>query len=242
MKALRRTIILAFSLFVTLTTFAQDDQQPAERKAPSAGQVFSGHYARVYGMAMRYNDYSMAKNALYNLYVENPQNDSILYSLSALYLQTGQYASAAISSQDILQMRPKHTGAMEILAVSYENLGVKDKALDTYESLYLESDDFETLYKIAFLQFDLKRYKESTTNADILLGEAQADSLTVVYEDANQKQKEYPIKVAIHNLKGLIAQAQGNISAAKKEFEAALKIAPDFILAKQNMEALEAKK
>ncbi|UII20018.1 tetratricopeptide repeat protein [Fulvivirga ligni] len=241
MNGLSRIIIIAIACFCTLSVKAQD-AETAPQKGATAGQVLSGHYARVYGMAMRYNDYGMAKNALYNLYVENPQNDSILFSLSALYLQSGQYASSAISAQDILQMKPKHTGAMEILAVSYENLGVKDKALDSYETLFLESDDFETLYKIAFLQYDLKRYNESNANADILLSKPQSDTLTVIYETADKKQKEYPIKVAIMNLKGLNAQGQGKNAEAKKQYEAALKVAPDFILAKQNLEAIEQKK
>lgn len=218
--------------------FSQDTQKE-QPKVASAGQVLSSHYAKTYQMALRYNDYDMARNALYNLYVENPANDSILYSLASLYLQAGQYTSAAISAQDVLQMKPGHPGALEITGVSYENLGLKDKALDSYESLYLKTDDYQTLYKIAFLQYEMGRYNESNTNADILLNKKEAEEATVVYEAGENEQKEYSIKVALYNLKGLIAKAQGDKSAAKKNFEEALKIAPDFTLAKENIQNLD---
>lgn len=238
MISLRSALSVLLLTLVCGTVYSQDT--PSEQqKAPSAGQILSSHYARTYQMALRYNDYAMAKNALYNLYVENPQNDSILYSLSALYLQSGQYASAAISAQDVLQMRPEHPGAVEIMAVSYENLGLKDKALDSYESLYLKTDDYQTLYKIAFLQFELGRYNESKTNADILMSKKEAEDLKVVFDAGNNEQKEYSIKVALLNLKGLIAKAQGDKATAKKYFEEALKIAPDFTLAKENLQNID---
>lgn len=226
---------------MTMVTMAwsQETAQPENPKPPTAGQVLSMHYARTYQVAIRYNDYDMAKNALYNLYVENPQNDSILFSLSALYLQSGQYASAVLSAQDVLKMKPQHTGAMEISAVSYENLGLKDKALANYESLYLQTDDYETLYKMAFLQYDLKKMNESKTNIDILLSENTGPDQTVVFDAGNNEQKEYPIKVALLNLKGLIAKSQGDKAAAKKLFEEALGIAPDFPLAKQNLAKID---
>lgn len=218
---------------------AQETQKTEEQKTMSAQQVLSAHYAGVYQMAIRYNDYGMAKNALYNLYVENPQNDSILYSLSALYLQSGQFASAAISAQDVLSMRPKHTAAMEIMAVAYENLGLKDKALDGYESLYLQTDDYQTLYKIAFLQYELGRLQESKTNIDILLGKKEAEDLDVVFDVGNQQQKEFPIKVALLNLKGLIAKDEGDKASAKKFFNEALTISPDFPFAKENLQNID---
>lgn len=234
------TLLTFFMITMSLTAWSQETaaQAPAA-KGPSAGQVLSSHYARTYQMAMRYNDFEMAKHALYNIYVENPQNDSILFSLSALYMQSGQHASAVLSAQDVLQMRPQHTGAMEIAAVSFENLGLKDKALTHYESLYLQTDDFQTLYKIAFLQYELDRLNESKTNVEILLTEEPKEKLTAIFETANKEQKEYPINVALLNLKGMIEQKRGEKAAAKKSFEDALKIAPDFLLAKQNLQELK---
>ncbi len=233
--------IIVLLLVVGNISFGQDQTQTpaAGQQQPTAGQVLSMHYARTYQAGIRYNDYNVAKHALINILVENPQNDSILFSLSLLYYQMQNYTSAALTARDVLAMNPNNTGALEIAAVSYDNIGAKDKALESYESLYLQTDDFNTLYKIAFLQYELKSYNESMTNADILLAKKEAEELKAVYNQADGSQKEYPIKVALINLKGLIAADQGDKANAKLFYEQALKLAPDFQLAKDNLAELK---
>ncbi len=228
---------LGLVLFLSLTSGAWCQEEAAQ--PPTASQIFSSHYARTYQAALRYNDYGVAKQALYSLLVENPQNDSILYSLSLLYIQSQQYASAVLSANDILAVKSDHTGALEIAAISYENLGLKDKALDNYETLYLNTDDYQTLYKIAFLQFDLSKYTEAKTNVDILMTKKETEELKSVYTLANNEQKEFPIKVALLSLKGMILKAEGDKDGAKKHFDDALAIAPDFELAKENLANLD---
>lgn len=229
--------ILALSLFAISTNAQETGNQSQQPKAPTAGQVLTSHYARTYQVALRYNDYSVAKNALLNLLVENPQNDSILYSLSALYFQMQQYASAALSANDLVARNPEHLGALEIAANSLESLGATDKALDSYESLYLKTDDFQVLYKIAFLQYEVGRYQESLTNADILLGKKQAEELTA-YFTIGKEQKEFPLKVALINLKGLVQKELGNNDKAKELFLEALKMSPEFTIAQENLASL----
>lgn len=232
---IKSTLILLLTLTMGLLS-AQE--QAKEKKELSPAQIYYTQQALTYQAAVRYNDYDVAKQALYNLYVANPQNDSILYSLSVLYVQSQQYPSAILTAKDILTLKPDHVGAMEIAGVSYENLGLKDKALENYESLYLKTDDYQTLYKIAFLQNDLQRYAEALTNVDILLGKKETEEANAVFPTEDNKEKEYPIKVALLNLKGLVKKAQGDKTAAKALFDEALKLAPDFVLAKNNLAEL----
>lgn len=220
---------------------AQDAPQsaPPTAQQPTAGQVLSAHYSKTYQAALRYSDYDVAKSALYDLMVENPQNDSILYSLALIYYQSKNYASAGLVAKDLLTMTPDNLAAMEIAAVSFENIGAKDKALEQYETLYLKSDNFQILYKMAFLQYELKKYTESKTNADILLGKKETKEAKGVFNDKEGNQKEYPAGAALYNLKGLIALAEEDKSNAKSFFNKALEMAPDFQLAKQNLESLK---
>ncbi|MGD1959638.1 MAG: tetratricopeptide repeat protein [Fulvivirga sp.] len=230
--------VYGFFLVVAHTgIFAQEqDVQPQQM---TASQIFSSHYARTYQAAIRYNDYNVAKHALYNMLVENPQNDSILYSLALIYVQGQQYASAVLSANDILTLKPGHTGALEIAAISYENLGIKDKALSNYESLYLNTEDYNTLYKMAFLQYDMSKYTEAKTNVDILLGKKETEELKSVYTLASNEQKEFPIKVSLITLKGMISAASGDKALAKKFYDEALALAPDFELAQKQIAELE---
>lgn len=202
-------------------------------------QIIVDHFYRKYAVAQRWGDYDVAKDALYDLIAEFPGNDSLVFSLAYFYYENQKHASCAVVCNDLLARNPKYTPALELSAISYENLGIKEKALQNYESLFLQTSNNSTLYKMASLQYDLKRYGESLTNSDILLSKPQTDSLKVVFSDAKNNSKEHPLKAAIFNLKGMSYKAQGDNANARKAFEEALKIDPTFEAAKQNLASLK---
>lgn len=216
------------------TTPAQTPQPVAKDTLPKISPL-TQHFARKYATAVQWNDYEVAKDALYDLIIENPQNDSLIFDLALFYYQNQKSASAVLVSNELLARNPKNLGALEIAAGGYEALGVLDKALQSYESLYLLTNNIGTMYKMAFLQYRLKRYKESATSADIILASKEVETLKASYTGADNKPKEYPIRVAVINLKGMIALDQGDKVGAKKLFEEVLAIAPDFTLAKENL-------
>ncbi len=246
-----RVLFTLVLMAATAAVFAQN-QKPAAKPAtgtpattdtkpqqPSAQNVLVEHFYRKYLTAARWNDDQVAKDALYDLIIQNPNNDSLIFTLAYYYHENNKPASALLVTNDLLQRDPKNLTYLELAAVSSENLGVLDRALQYYESLYLLTNNNGTLYKIAFLQFDLKRFNESSTNADILMGKAESDTLKVVFNDAEGKPKEYPMKASLLNLKGMVAQEQGNKEDAKKHYEGALALAADFIPAKQNLAKLK---
>lgn len=207
-------------------------QQPAKQ----AANPLTEHFYKKYVTAIQWSDYDVAKDALYDLIMENPQNDSLIFSLAYYYYENQKYASAVLVSQQLLARNPKNTAALEISAVGYEVMGVPDRSLQNYESLYLLTNNIGTLYKMSFLQFDLKRYAECLASIDALLANKDIDTVKVAFNDVENKPKEYSMKVAVLNLKGLAVQEHlGDKEAAKKLFEEALAIAPDFVLAKQNL-------
>ena len=55
-------------------------------------------------------------------------------------------------------MQPNNLFALEVSCISLQNLGLKQQALNEYESLYLKSDRIDVLYTISFLQFELKKF------------------------------------------------------------------------------------
>jgi hypothetical protein len=120
-------------------------------------------------------------------------------------------------------------------AVGYENIGVFDRALQSYESLFLIQSNPTVLYKMAFLQLRLKRYKEGATSTDILLADKTIDSLKVTYTGNDNKAREFPMRAAVLNLKGMISQEQGDKVNARTLFQQSLAIAADFPPAKENL-------
>lgn len=241
-------------LFISLHAFSQAQKQPAktDTKQPAKTETkpattqadakqqtvnpLTEHFYKKYVTAVQWNDFDVAKDALYDLIIENPANDSLIYSLAYFYYENQKYVPAVLVSQQLLARNPKSIPALEISAVGYETMGVLDRALQSYESLYLLSNNIGTLYKMSFLQYDLKRFTESLASVEILLSNKDLDGAKVVFNDVENKPKEYPMKVAVLNLKGLLQQDHfGDKAAAKKLFEEALAIAPDFVAAKQNL-------
>lgn len=197
------------------------------------------HYAIKYQIAVQWNDTEVAKDALYDLITENPGNDSLIYELAYFYYQNQKYPSAVLVSQELLKRNPKNPSALEICAVGYESLGVYDRSLQSYESLYLLQSNPNVMYKMAFLQLRLKRYKESVTSADILLADKKIDELKVSFAAADNKAKEFPMRAAVLNLKGMISQEQGDKVAARTFYQQSLAIAADFPPAKDNITKLK---
>ncbi len=213
-------------------------QSPTQQQEPQVSPI-TEHFLRKYSIATRWNDVEVAKDALYDVITENPQNDSLIYSLAVSYYESQKYASAVLISQDLLIRDQKNLSFLELSAASFEGLGLKDKALPHYETMYLLSNNLSALYKMAFLQYDLKRFAECKTNADILLSKPDLANQKVVFNDAQGSPKEYPMKVSVLNLKGMMAQEEGNKVEAKKLFTEALTGAADFLPAKQNLAKLK---
>lgn len=214
-------------------------QQVQPAPGPSISAIFGEHFGRKYGIAQRWGDYDVAKDALYDLITEFPSNDSLIFALAYFYYENQKYTSCALVCNDLLARNARNQAALELSGISYESLNIKDRAFQSYESLYLISNNISTLFKMASLQYDLKRYEESLVNADILLSKPQTDSLKVSFNDAKGVATEHPLKAALLNLKGQSYKAQGDAVKAKKHFEDALKADPTFESAKKNLASLK---
>src|SRR5690606_32749674 len=218
---MKKTTLFLSSLFLlfglAFPTFAQQAEESEAYKTQ----------LRVYQNALKYSDIAVAKNALYNMMAIAPSNVSLLDSLAYLYFDYQQYASSLLVSRDILARNPNNLPALEISAISYENLGVYQQALAAYESLYLKLDNPYTLYKIATLQFDLARHTESKTSIDILLKNTDIDSLNVTLNEPNNQQKQIPMRAVLLAIQGLNNVELNDKEAAKLNFQEALKLAPD---------------
>lgn len=250
---MNKLLVLSAFILVSSTAIAQKGKtKPAAELAQTPAKdspenqmrgvtanIMVNHYSRKYAVAQRWGDYDVAKDAMYDLIAEFPGNDSLIFSLAYFYYENQKHASCAVICNDLLARNSRNAAALELSALSYEGLNLKDKALQSYESLFLATNNNSTLYKMVSLQYDLKRYGESLTNADILLSKPQIDSLNVVFSDSKGNSKEHPLKAAVMNLKGLNYKAQGDNVNAKKSFEEALKVDPAFDAAKQNLASIK---
>lgn len=233
---MKRFILGVLTLIVVFTSNAQDQKQ----QAPTDSLPFDiQKNAFIYSIASRYSDIEVSRMALYNILAYNPNNVAILDSLALMYVDNQQYASAVLASQDALRINPNDLLATEIAAVSFENLGLKDRSITYYETLYLDNQNITTLYKIAFMQFDLKRFGEALNSADILIASSETAEKNLIFQKNQNQNQEVSMLAAAYRLKGMVEAEKGNIAEAKAHFEKALEVAPDFVIVKYQLEQLD---
>jgi len=245
-----KKVIFGLTVWISLIFFnqplqAQDQpQDQPQDQAPDQGPIDIRQtmvyrmQKGIYQRAMKYNDVNVATNALYNICLLESQNDSILFVLAYLYFDNQRYFSSALTLNDVLLLNPNNLQALEMKAMSLEQIGAIDKSLEDYESLYLKSNNINFLYKMVIFQYELKRYKEAKTNIDILLSNKEADEIKIFFPDENQQNQEVVMRASLHNIKGLVAKVEGNTTEAKKQFGIALEVQSDFYLAKKNFEEI----
>jgi len=214
-KAMKTKFILFIIAFIfSFNTYSQNNTFEVQRS--------------IFEKAKSYNDPNVAISALYNMIALQPENILLKDSLMREYLALSQWAPSYMISREILGVQPNNNFALEVSCVALQNLGLKQEALNEYESLYLKTDRVDVLYTISFLQYELGNFNESLTNLDILISNIQTEEMTVsVSKDQNSRQ-EIPIRAQLNYLKGLIYIEQDNDLLAKDAINKALELAPDF--------------
>ena len=218
-------LALATVLLISSSCFAQKNTQSNNIVTTSK---------TIYAKALEYGDYNTAIVAAHTILANSPADYYYMDSLVSLYYTVGNYQAAANVGNDILNAAPQNVPVRELVANSQVMLGQQGLAVLNYEDLYDRTNDVFYLYNIATTQFGMKLYTESGATADRII-KADGNMELIPISTAEGQTQQIPLKAAAYNIKGAIAMAVNNKPIAKQNFEEALKISPDFALAKQNL-------
>lgn len=197
--------------------------------------------SRVYKTALKNYDLQAATIALYNMQALKPERTDLNDSLALLYFAGERYAQAYLIGEEIVKADPKRTDILEVVAVSKQNLGLVKEALADYEKLYAAEKSVYYLYQQATLQYQLKRYGECVASLDQIISNPEAEKQKVNIR-LQQGSQEVPMKAAAYNVKGICAMELNQEEAARQNFNEAIKLYPDFVLAKGNLDIINKKK
>ena len=192
----------------------------------------------IYEKAKSYNDPNVAISALYNMIAIQPENVLLKDSLMREYLSLSQWAPTYMISREILVLQPNNNFALEVSCVSLQNLGLKQEALNEYESLYLRTDRIDVLYTIASLQFELGNLNESLTNLDILLNNSQTEEMIARVSMGQNETQDVPYRAQLNYLKGLVFIEKGENDLARNSFNKAVNLSPEFKNASEKLGSL----
>jgi len=204
---------------------------PAQRLATQAEAL--------YNLAVKYGDPSIALLALYHRITDKPNDLALRDSLMGLYYALGFYTQALNVINDLKDSKYENLRTLEVEALSFRALNRLKESLEAYEKLYAKAPSLFTQYQIATLQYQLKRVAECALTLQQIQQNPKASEEKVVITLGENQQEEVILLAAAQNIQGVVLLEQKEYAAAKTAFEKALQTAPNFQLAKQNLQVVE---
>ena len=190
--------------------------------------------------ALAYGDNAVAAASMYAIInIEGPQS-TYKDSLAYLYFNSRNYSSCFLVTNDILKNNSNNIELLEMQAISLESLGAYGKAVEVYETLLTNTNNNYHAYKLAGLQLALNKFEAANSSikkADQLPDDGKVEVTFQVNKNYNENVN---LKSAIAYVEGIIALNLKKNAEAKLSFERAIKLFPDFVLAKGKLEALNA--
>lgn len=221
---MKKTFVSIAVLLVSITAMAQD------------AAALKKHYLKMYSNALSWNDAGAAISALHG-YLAVDDNLSYKDTLSMLYFSTKNYYSALILSEEVYKGQPANYDAGARAAECYDNLGDPKTAVKLFEEVVPKTRSPYQVYKLAVCQYELKRTLECEQSAKRALADTNSYKIGVSFENGNGSAQTVPVNAAANNLLGVLQMDVKNYTAAKNYFNEALKAFPQFVGAKQNLEA-----
>lgn len=222
-----KQLAYTYLLFMTLSVSAQDNNEVEKQKV-------------ILRNAKKYNDGAVARTAIFELIALQPNQKEWKDSLLYVYFAEGNYVSTLLLSEELLK-DDQNPEVLERKAISEQQLGLLKEALTSYEQLFkLKGENFY-LYQVATIQYQLKRFGECEMTINALLNDAKTKEQKVTISLGQQGSQEVSMEAALLNIKGVMLKDIGKEEESKKLFTLALEKAPDFVLAKANLEALAKK-
>jgi len=225
---MKKLLLISFVLFGLTTINAQklskSDLLSLEKK--------------IYKQSIQNYDLETAKNSVYHIMAIEGENSSYLDSLAYIYFNKKNFMSY-ISVADKILKKEEKLPILERKAIALENLGATKEAIAIYEKVYAQKKDVQVAYKLASLQHQLKRTAEaySTLKSAEKLKFPEKAFLAFPSSKKDQQQR-VPFKAVYFNLLAMTAYDLHNYDVSLQYLEDALKVFPDFFVAKQNKNAI----
>ena len=221
-----KNILYIFAFIITTTAIAQTSNTVEFEKQKLK-------------QALAYGDKTIAASSMYSIInLEGPQS-SYKDSLAYLYFNDRNYVSTFLVTNDILKNKPDNVELLEMQAISLESMGAIKKASEAYTTLLTKTNNNYHGYKLAGLQFRLNEFDKAFSTIKKADQLADNEAMKIKFQVNKTYNQNVDLKAAIAYLEGIIAINLKKSEEAKISFARAIKIFPDFVLAKGELAKLE---
>lgn len=199
------------------------------------------HYLNVYHQSIEYEDLRNAISALHGYIAVSNDAQALPYkdTLSMCYFANKEFYLSLVLAQEVLKKDPSNINALARSGESFQILGDAKKAVDALEQVCQKIKNPYYNYQLAIAQYQLKRIAESENNLKIVLADTNSNKIAVAFPLPNGTMQQIPASAGALNILGIMQMEAKNNEQAKKYFNQALQIYPDFAGARQNLQVLE---
>ncbi|MCA0932055.1 hypothetical protein LCM02_06300 [Lutimonas saemankumensis] len=188
--------------------------------------------------AKRFGDQNVATYSMYKLISLEGENSTYKDSLTYIYFSSRKYASCFLMANEVLERDPRNQAILELKAISLESLGALDKSMETYSELFALSNNNYHGYNVAKLQLSMNKFEEAYTTIKKVETLNDTGKVQVTFTINQNHTQQVELLAAIPYLKGVIEEELKKIPEAKASYDKAIKIQPDFVLAKEKRDKL----
>lgn len=193
---------------------------------------------KIIAKAKRIGDPGVAAYSMYKLIALEGDNSTYKDSLTYMYYSARKYGSCFMMASEVLKRDPKNEAMLELKASSLESLGALDKAMETYKELFDLTNNNYHGYNLSKLQLSMNKFEEAYATIKKVEVLNDTGKVQVNFSINQTHTQQIELIAAIPYLKGLIEEELKKNDEAKLSYQKALKIQPEFVLAKEKMDKL----
>lgn len=224
---------IVYALLITGIAFISCNTETAPSK-----ETEENRHVKLFKHARTTGDLTTAAVALNEMLLDDTTYSDWYDTLAVLYYNIGNYQPASWYADKVLAHKPKDLRMLELLAMSEQQLGRPEKVLKAYSDLFKVTNDFQYLYQSAAVEFSMGNVDNCKLLVDSILRSPSIDKDSIEIQIESDYSQQVPLRAAVYNLQAFLKARDGNMMGAKNDFERALRIYPDFILAKRNLQDL----
>ncbi len=227
---MKKVVLLSFSTILCYGVYAQQGK--------TANFVLKGDAnLKVFYQTLASGDVNTAITSL-NYYInEHGNNSPYADTLAMLYMQQGLFGQCYYWADKRLQVKPEDNGLLEMKGICLEKLQQPKEAINIFEKLYSKTKNPFHAYKLMELQYGIKRLAECVSTANSAENLQFKPDYVVSYNVGDQVGRTY-LQAGVFNIHGLALYDLDKKAEAKAYFEKAVALDSNFVLARQNLEAM----
>jgi len=224
-------------LFVSLAAFLSNICLAQGTAKPTTGAANNPHL-KVFKQATNIGDVTTAISALNYYIAEQTASSNYEDTLAMLYMQQDSYIQCYYWADKRSKLKPDDLVLLELKGICLDKLNQPKEAITAYEKLFTKTQSPFHAYTLMQLQYSIKRLAECMVTASAAEKLVFKPEYVIPYSIGEQNGRTY-LQAGVYNIMGLAYYDLDKKTESKMYFEKALALDSNFVLAKQNLEAIK---